>query len=102
VIQLMRESPVDDGLCLEFIERLRDGANLKPTSPILILRRYLTSDGGLIKANGGDRPQMGIGSAIKAFNAYLDGTERQLFYFRTGLERMPAIVPMQPSPAYAP
>lgn len=102
VIQLMRESPVDDGLCLEFIERLRDGVNLKPDSPILVLRRYLTSDGGLIKTNGGERAQVGIGSTIKAFNAYLEGAQRQLFSFRIGLERMPAVVPFQPMPTYLP
>ena len=103
VIQLMRESPVDDGLCLEFIERLRDGANLKPGSPILSLRRYLTSDGGLIKANGGDRAQIGIATAIKAFNVWLEGGERQLFTFKTGIERMPAIVATLPNaPAYIP
>lgn len=102
VVQLMRESPVDDGLCLEFIERLRDGANLKPGSPILTLRRYLTGDGGLIKANGGNRAQMGMGSTIKAFNTWLEGGERQFFTFRTGIERMPAVVPFQPSPAYLP
>lgn len=102
VVQLMRESPVDDVLCLEFIERLRDGANLKPGSPILTLRRYLTGDGGLIKANGGHRAQMGMGSTIKAFNTYLEGSERQFFTFRTGIERMPAVVPFSPSPAYIP
>lgn len=102
VIQLMRESAVDDGLCLEFIERLRDGANLKSGSPILTLRRYLTSDGGLIKANGGDRAQVGIASTIKGFNSWLEGGERQLFSFRMGIERMPAITPLSPSPAYLP
>jgi hypothetical protein len=96
VIQLMRESPVDDGLCLEFVERLRDGANLKVGSPILSLRRYIIGDGGLIKANGGERAQMGMGSCIKAFNAWLEGADRTLFSFRTGLERMPAIVPTMP------
>jgi hypothetical protein len=96
VIQLMRESPVDDGLCLEFVERLRDGANLKVGSPILTLRRYIIGDGGLIKANGGERAQMGMGSCIKAFNAWLDGADRTVFSFRTGLERMPAIVPTMP------
>jgi hypothetical protein len=99
VIQIMRESPVDDGLCLEFIERLRDGANLKPGSPILTMRRYLTSEGGLIKVTGGERPQIGMGSTIKAFNAWLEGADRHLFSFRIGLERMPAVVPVVPHPA---
>lgn len=103
VIQLMRESPVDDGLCLEFIERMRDGANLKPGSPILTLRRYITGDGGLIKTNGGDRAQVGLATTIKAFNAWLEGSDRRVFTFRTGLERMPAIVPTLPnSPTYIP
>jgi hypothetical protein len=95
-IQLMRESPVDDGLALEFIERLRDGVNLKNGSPILALRRYITGDGGIIKLQGGARPQVGLATTLKAFNAYLEGAERQLFMFRIGIERMPAIVPVMP------
>jgi hypothetical protein len=43
-----------------------------------------------------------MATTIKAYNAYLDGSDRQLFAFRIGVERMPAIVPMQPSPAYIP
>jgi hypothetical protein len=103
VVQLMRESPVDDGLCLEFLERLRDGANLKVGSPLLSLRRFLTGDGGLIKSTPHDRGQVGMGTTIKAFNVWLSGGERQLFHFRTGIERMPAIVPtLVDSPSYIP
>jgi len=102
-ILVMKESPVDDGLCLEFVERLRDGANLKPGSTILALRKYMTGDGGLIKVDGGNRPQVGLGSTLKAFNAWLEGSDRQLFTFRVGLERMPAVVPtLVNAPAYIP
>lgn len=100
---VMKESPVDDGLCLEFIERLRDGVGLPGGSPILALRRYISSDQGLIRTNGGDRAQVGMATTIKAMNAWLEGSSRQLLAFRVGIERMPAVVPALPnSPAYLP
>lgn len=100
-ILAIRESPVDDGLGLEFVERLRDGASLPAGSPILALRRYLSSDQGLIRINGGDRAQIGIATTIKTFNAWLEGSTRQLVTFRIGVERMPAVVPVVPGgPSY--
>jgi hypothetical protein len=95
-ILAIRESPVDDGLGLEFVERLRDGAALPNGSPILALRRFLTSEGGLIRTNGGDRAQVGIATTVKTFNAWLEGSTRQLVTFRIGIERMPAVVPTMP------
>jgi len=103
VALILKESPVDDGLCLEFVERLRDGASLPLGSPILALRRHLSSDQGLIRTNGGERAQTGLAMMIKAFNAWLEGGTRQLMSFRVGVERMPAVVPTLPGgPAYLP
>lgn len=76
----------------DFLHALREGADLSPGSPILTLRRYLSSDGGLVRANGGERAQIGLATSIKAFNRWTAGDTSQLLAFRVGIERMPAPV----------
>lgn len=103
VIVVLKESPVDDGLCLEFIERLRDGTNLSPGSPVLALRRFLIQDTGLPSSKHNERAAIGMATTIKAFNGWLEGGTRNVMSHRLGLERMPAIVPVLPGgPAYLP
>jgi len=103
MIVVMKESPVDDGLALEFWERLRDGASLPPGSPILTLRRFLTQDSGLISSKHNERAPVGMATILKAFNGWIAGDVRSLISFRNGIERMPVIVPILPGgPAYLP
>lgn len=103
LIVLMKESPVDDGLCLEFTERLRDGTNLGPGSPILALRRFLMQDTGLPSSKHNERAAIGMATTIKSLNGWLEGGTRNLMSYRVGMERMPAIVPVVPGgPAYLP
>jgi len=102
IVVLMKESPVDDGLCLEFLERLRDGTNLSPGSPILALRRFLMQDTGLPSSKHSERATVGMATIIKAFNGWLEGGTRSLMSFRPGIERLPAIVPTAVTPAYLP
>jgi hypothetical protein len=102
-IVLMKESPVDDGLCLEFWERVRDGASLPIGSPILVLRRFLTQDTGLISSKTNERAAIGIATILKAFNGWLANDTRSLVSFRVGVERMPEILPTVPGgPRYVP
>jgi hypothetical protein len=45
-----------------------------------------------------------MATTIKGFNSYLEGSTRQLYTFRIGIERMPAVTPalVPDSPAYIP
>ena len=96
LIVLMKESPVDDSLCLEFLERLRDGTGLSVGDPIHSLRRFMMQDTGLPSSKHNERAAIGIATMIKAFNGWLEGGSRSLMSFRIGIERMPAIVPVMP------
>jgi hypothetical protein len=103
VIVLMKESPVDDGLALEFTERLRDGAGLPAGSPILALRRFMIQDTGLSSTKHNERAAVGMATMIKAYNSWLQGDTRVLMSFKPGIERMPMILPALPGgPAYLP
>lgn len=95
LIVIMRSTPgVNPTTALDFLGSLRDGANLSPGSPILTLRRYLSSDGGLIRTSQGERAQVGLATSIKAFNRWVAGDSSQLLAFRVGIERMPALAPV--------
>lgn len=96
VIVAMHEGPPDDSLALEFLERLHDGASLPPGSPILALRRFLMSDGGLIRHQAGLRADVGMGVTIKAFNSWNAHADRQLAVFRAGVEPMPRVEAVMP------
>lgn len=95
-IVVLTEGPPSHELVLEFCERMYDGANLSPGSPILALRRYCMSDGGLIRTAHGIRGDVGIAVTIKAFNAWNAGTVRELMVFRSGVEAMPAVEAVMP------
>lgn len=90
IVILKTTEGVSDALAFEFLNATREGVSLPPGSPILALRRYLSSDGGLIRTPNGERPQVGLGTAIKAFNRWSAGDSTQLLSFRIGIERLPA------------
>lgn len=94
IVLLRTNEDVGQSIALDFVQALRDGAALPQGSPILTLRRYLSSDGGLIRAGQGERPQIGLATSIKAFNRWAAGDTSQLLAFRIGIERMPALAPV--------
>jgi hypothetical protein len=93
VVVALRDSEVDDGLALHFLERLRDGASLPTGSPVLALRRFLIQETGLRTAPRDERAAIGIATTLKAFNAWVAGDVRQVMSFRYGMERMPVVLP---------
>jgi len=96
LIVILRTWPgVSPGIAFEFLNSLRDGTNLPPGSPVLALRRFLSSDGGLIRTAGGERAQVGLATSVKAFNRWSAGDSSQLLMFRVGIERMPAPAPIE-------
>jgi hypothetical protein len=95
VVILRTSEEVSQPTALDFLQSLRDGASLPPGSPILALRRYLSSDGGLIRGVVSERAQVGLATSIKAFNRWSAGDSSQLVAFRVGIERMPA--PVRPA-----
>lgn len=98
LVVILRTYPgVSPGVAFEFLTALRDGTNLRPGSPILALRRFLSSDGGLIRTAGGERAQVGLATSVKAFNRWSAGDTSQLLMFRVGIERMPAPAPVDAS-----
>ena len=91
-IVLLRESGLDSGLQGEFLARLRDGAFLRPGSPILSFRRYVQSETGLHRVpSGSERNLVGVATFIKTLNDYLAGTHRTLTVFKPGIEPAPRI-----------
>jgi hypothetical protein len=102
LIVVLRTWPgINPSIAFEFLTALRDGVNLPPGSPILALRRFLSSDGGLIRTAGGERSQVGLATSVKAFNRWSAGDSSQLLMFRVGIERMPAPAPMNADPVSA-
>lgn len=98
-ITVLRTTPdISPTIALDFLTALRDGVNLSPGSPILALRRYLSSDRGLIYTPGGERAQVGLATTIKAFNRWSAGDTSQLVTFRVGIERFPAPAPVEARP----
>jgi hypothetical protein len=92
-IAMLSKSDVPAGLRQEFIERIIDGAYLRPTSPILALRRYMIADTGWSRLTTAQnmRNRAGIAVVIKAFNEYLLGADRQLMAFKE-TEQFPRIL----------
>jgi hypothetical protein len=91
IVLLAEAENVSPDTTVDFLAALRDGTNLSPGSPVLALRRTLSSDVGLIRNRPGDRAQLGLATAIKAFNRWVVGDTSQLVTFKLGIERMPAI-----------
>jgi hypothetical protein len=92
-IAMLAQSDTPAGLRQEFIERIIDGAYLRPTSPILALRRYMIADTGWSRLTTAQnmRNRAGIAVVIKAFNEYLLGADRQLMAFKE-TEQFPRIL----------
>lgn len=93
-IALLSESDTPAGLRGEFIERVIDGAYLRPTSPILALRRYMIAETGWVRTTNSVqsmRNRVGMAVVIKAFNDYLVGQDRQVMMFREN-EAQPRIL----------
>lgn len=89
VVYIIRESDVPLDVQTEFLDRLSDGANLPPGSPILALRRYVTQS--YLQQSNAVRGPVGIGATLKAFNAYVQGRTVNLTVFRLGIERFPGV-----------
>lgn len=93
-IQVLKDAGVSKPIISNFCERLRDGAMLKPGSPILSFRRFVMSDTGLVRAVGSHKATIGLGTFIKTFNRYqMPDGEVKLTTFKAGIERMPFVVP---------
>jgi hypothetical protein len=94
-IQILKDAGVPKPTVSNYCERLKDGAMLKPGSPILAMRRYIMSDTGLIKVQSGHRPTVGVGMFIKTFNRFHLGEDTvRLATFKPTIERMPYVVPI--------
>jgi hypothetical protein len=96
IVILRTTEGVHPVLALDFLTALRTGENLGVESPILTLRRYLSSDGGMIRAPQNERPQIGLATSVKAFNRWSAGDTSRLVTFKIGIERMPLPVASDP------
>ncbi len=94
-VLVMRLHPNDLGqtTVAEFFARTQDGAMLAPASPILALRRWLTSDTGYARVPGAFRRSVAIANVIKSVNDYALNRPRQVVAFRTGVEPFPEPLP---------
>lgn len=92
-VALLAMSDTPAGLRGEYIERLVDGAYLRPTSPILALRRYMIADTGWSRLSTAAslRNRAGMAVVIKAFNEYLLGADRVLMSFKE-TEQFPRVI----------
>jgi len=83
-IGLMSELDTPASMRAEFIERCIDGAYLRPTSPILALRRYFIADTGWVRVpnSSASRSRAGMSVVVKAFNEYLLGADRHIMAFK--------------------
>lgn len=86
---IIRRSDTSPEIQNEYLERLSDGTNLGPGSPILALRRYITQS--FITNATAIKAPVGIAVTIKAYNAWLAGASVQLAQFRLGIEKMPQV-----------
>lgn len=95
-IGMLSQSDTPSGLRAEYVERLIDGAYLRPTSPVLALRRYMIADTGWSRLTTSQhmRNRAGIAVVIKAFNEYLLGADRQIMAFKE-TEQFPRILSWQ-------
>lgn len=76
----------------EFLERLENGTMLEVGSPILALRRWLTSDAHGYGAVRRDVAAFsGMAAFIKAWNGWLDSERMMTVHFRAGSEEAPKL-----------
>ena len=75
----------------EFIERLADGTNLGPRSPILVFRKWLISDKGYRAVSGTYKATNFLANGIRSWNDYANGRERQAVKYRPTIDHMPEI-----------
>lgn len=87
-IALIRESGASESLLQEFMDRLKDGVMLRPDSPILSLRRYLTGENGYWRIAQSYRPTAGIQGTLKAWNAYVNGESLNVIRYAVNAERI--------------
>lgn len=76
---------------LEFVTKFETGEMLSAGSPVLTLRRWMTSEHGYGRTDRSYRGIIGIGAAIKAWNAFTAGTDLALIRIRPGRERWPVV-----------
>jgi len=93
IVLLAEAENVNPDIAIEYLAALREGVNLSAGSPILAVRRHLSSDMGLVRSTRmGERAQVGLAMTIKAFNRWVVGDSSTLVTFKLGVERMPKLV----------
>lgn len=73
----------------EFVTKWTTGEMLSAGSPVLTLRRWILSEHGYQRASGGYRGMVGIGAALRAWNAFTAGEILAQIRIRPGRERWP-------------
>lgn len=79
----------------EFLEKLETGAMLEAGSPILALRRWISSDTGYIRVRRDVAGFSGMANVAKAWNAYITGEPIHVMSFKPGHEPLPTILALQ-------
>ena len=76
----------------EFLEKLESGTMLEAGSPILALRRWISSETGYVKTRRDVAGFIGMANVTKAWNAYITNEPVHLTSFKMGHEPLPTFL----------
>lgn len=76
----------------EFMEKLETGTMLDAGSPILSLRRWISSETGYVKTRRDVAGYIGMANVVKAWNAYITREPIHLTSFKMGHEPLPTFL----------
>jgi hypothetical protein len=85
----------------EFLEKLETGTMLGTGSPILALRRWISSETGYVRVRRDMSGFSGMANVAKAWNAYITSEPIHLMSFKPGHEPLPTILSLQDVAAVA-
>jgi hypothetical protein len=91
-LAILRGTEAESATREEFMEKLETGSMLPSGSPILALRRWISSETGYVRVRRDMAGFSGMANVAKAWNAYIANEQIHLMSFKPGHEPLPTML----------
>jgi hypothetical protein len=91
-LALLRAHEPESATREEFLEKLETGTMLDVGSPILAVRRWISSETGYVRTRRDVAGFIGMANVVKSWNAYITREPMQIVSFKMGHEPLPTFL----------
>ena len=92
VLAILRGTEPESVTREEFLEKLETGTMLAAGSPILALRRWISSETGYVRTRRDVAGYIGMANVVKAWNAFITQEPVMVASFKMGHEPLPSLI----------